>query len=176
MNYSKIKKVDIANGPGCRTTIWVSGCNHKCPGCFNQDLWNFNSGEQFTSDTIKEVVEALTPSYIAGLSILGGEPLEPSNQQQVLKLITAVREQCTNKTIWLYTGFTWEQLFEKDCRANTQYLSDILHKIDILVDGPYQIENKSVGLPFRGSSNQRFIKVALTLKLQQIIEETYERV
>ena len=176
MNYSKIKKVDIANGPGCRTSIWLSGCRNNCRECFNPDLWDFKAGKVLSDSVIDEVVETLKPEYIAGLTILGGEPLEPENQQSVLKLIMKVRERFPKKTIWVYTGFTWETLLEGKERCCTNIIMDILQNIDILVDGPFQIENKQAGLPFRGSSNQRFIQTKLSLKLNSLILDNYEQV
>lgn len=165
MKYANIKKYDIANGPGVRVSLFVSGCNHHCKGCFNSIAWDFNYGNEFTNDTINEIIEALDKNYIDGLSLLGGEPLEELNQQDVLKLIKEVKEKLPNKTIWVYSGFTYEEI----CNMKTKEINDIIKNIDVLVDGKFEIDLYDPALFFRGSSNQRVINIKETLKKKEII-------
>ena len=165
MKYANIKKHDIANGPGVRVSLFVSGCNHRCKGCFNSIAWDFNYGNEFTDDTINEIIEALDKNYIDGLSLLGGEPLEELNQQDVLKLIREVKEKLPNKTIWLYSGFTYEEI----SNMKTKEINDIIKNIDVLVDGKFEIDLYDPALFFRGSSNQRIINIQETLKKKEII-------
>ena len=165
MKYANIKKHDIANGPGVRVSLFVSGCNHHCKGCFNSVAWDFNYGSEFTNDTINEIIEALDKNYIDGLSLLGGEPLEELNQQDVLKLITEVKEKTPDRTIWLYSGFTYEQIN----KMKTKEINDIIKNIDVLVDGKFEIDLYDPSLFFRGSSNQRIINIKETLKENKII-------
>lgn len=136
MRYSGIKYCDIANGRGVRTTLFVSGCRNHCEGCFNPDTWDFSSGDPFTDLIEDEVIESLRPHYVDGLTILGGEPLEPENQPAVFQLVTRAKHEFPEKDVWLYTGFTLEGLWERSCRANTPLLDRILGKVDILVDVP----------------------------------------
>ena len=147
MNYGRIKKNDIANGPGVRVSLFVSGCRNHCPGCFNPETWDFDYGEQFTKKTEKEIIKALRPSWIQGLSILGGDPMEPENQKALLPLLKRIRITCPGKDVWLYTGYTYEQIRD----------SEILKWVDVLVDGPFIEEEKDISLAFRGSRNQRII-------------------
>jgi len=170
MNYSTIKTFDIANGIGCRTSIFVSGCRNKCEGCFNKETWPFSYGKVFGPDTIDYILETLKPEYIEGLSVLGGEPLEPENQKDVLKLVTSVKDAYPDKGIWLWTGFYWDDLFNELSRASTVYTKDILKKISVLVDGPYNESSKSLGLRFRGSSNQTLIDVPKSLLNGFVVE------
>lgn len=165
MNYSNIKFYDIANGAGVRTSLFVSGCARHCKGCFNEEAWSFTAGNEFTEDTLEAILKSLAPSYIDGLSILGGEPLEPTNAIVVLDIVKAVRKQYNNtKTIWIYTGFTWDELFDT---YNIDY-DDILSQIDVLVDGPY-IETESGIFRFKGSSNQRIIDCHKTYPFRRIV-------
>ena len=147
MNYGRIKKVDIANGPGVRVSLFVSGCRNHCPGCFNPETWDFSYGAPFTKKTEKEIIKALRPSWIQGLSILGGDPMEPENQRALLPLLKRIRVMLPDKDIWLYTGYTYEQI-----RG-----AEILKWIDVLVDGPFIDAEKDITLTFRGSRNQRII-------------------
>lgn len=156
MNYATIKPCDIANGPGCRVSLFVSGCRRHCPGCFNQEAQDFSYGEPFTRNTFWKLISELEQNYISGLSILGGEPLEPENLMNIFSLVQEVRYNVPKKTIWLYTGFTLEELLqrdENDCRLT----HEILRHLDILVDGPFIEAQKNIGLQFRGSENQRII-------------------
>lgn len=147
MNYAEIKKVDIANGPGVRVSLFVSGCRNHCKGCFNPETWDFDYGRPFTRATEDEIIEALRPSWIQGLSILGGEPTEEENAAVLIPFLKRVRAALPDKDIWLYSGYTYEALRDKE----------ILTLADVLVDGPFLLEQKDAGLAFRGSRNQRII-------------------
>lgn len=147
MNYCGIKKVDIANGTGIRVSLFVSGCRNHCPGCFQPETWDFDYGEPFTEKTEEELITALRPSWIRGLSILGGDPMEPENQKELLPFIRRVKETYPGKDIWLYTGYRLEQVWD----------SPLLSYVDVVVDGPFVEKEKDAGLAFRGSRNQRII-------------------
>lgn len=147
MNYAEIKKVDIANGPGVRVSLFVSGCRNHCKGCFNPETWDFDYGRPFTRETEDEIIEALRPSWIQGLSILGGEPTEEENAAVLIPFLKRVRAVLPDKDIWLYSGYTYEALRDKE----------ILTLVAVLVDGPFLLELKDAGLAFRGSRNQRII-------------------
>lgn len=147
MNYAEIKKVDISNGPGVRVSLFVSGCRNHCKGCFNPETWDFDYGRPFTRATEDEIIEALRPSWIQGLSILGGEPTEEENAAVLIPFLKRVRAVLPDKDIWLYSGYTYEALRDKE----------ILTLADVLVDGPFLLEQKDAGLAFRGSRNQRII-------------------
>jgi anaerobic ribonucleoside-triphosphate reductase activating protein len=163
MNYGTIKKTDIANGLGVRVSLFVSGCTHHCKGCFNSETWNFNYGNPFTQETEQEIIEALSREYINGLSLLGGEPMEPENQRVLLPLIKKVRELFPEKNIWCYTGYTFETDLLEESRAKCECTQEMLHNIDILVDGEFVEELKDISLQFRGSSNQRIIDVKASM-------------
>lgn len=165
MKYASIKKYDIANGPGVRLSLFVSGCNHHCKGCFNSEAWDFNYGDDFTNEVMENIVKELEPSYFNGLSILGGEPMEEVNQKGILPLIKKVRETYPEKTIWVYSGFTYEQILE----MKNKEAMEILKNIDVLVDGKFMIDLKDPSLFFRGSSNQRIIDMKETLKQKKVI-------
>ena len=147
MNYAEIKKVDIANGPGVRVSLFVSGCRNHCKGCFNPETWDFDYGRPFTRATEDEIIKALRPSWIQGLSILGGEPTEEENAAVLIPFLKRVRAVLPDKDIWLYSGYTYEALRDKE----------ILTLADVLVDGPFLLKQKDAGLAFRGSRNQRII-------------------
>ena len=149
MNYCGIKKTDIANGPGVRVSLFVSGCRNHCPGCFQPETWAFDYGEPFTKKTEKEIVKALRPSWIQGLSILGGDPMEPENRSALLPLLKRIRVMLPEKDVWLYTGYRYEQVRD----------TEILKWVDVLVDGPFIEAEKDVSLAFRGSRNQRIIEL-----------------
>lgn len=156
MYYSKIKPVSIENGGGVRVSLFVSGCNIRCKGCFNQETWDFMNGEYFSKETINEIIDLLNPNYIQGLSILGGEPLDELNQEKVLELILAVRRVYKNsKDIWLYTGYNLEDL------ANSELANNILVNVDYTVAGPFIEEEKDIRLSYRGSANQRIYKTMI---------------
>ena len=166
MKYAKIKKHDVANGPGVRVSIFVSGCHHHCKGCFNEEAWDFNYGKVFTDKTIDEIIEALKPEYITGLSLLGGEPFELVNQQGLLPLLKKVREVYKDtKTIWSYSGFLYEELMAMEHEETKEMLS----LIDVLVDGKFEEDLKDPLLYFRGSSNQRVIDMNKTRKAGKVI-------
>ena len=166
MKYAKIKKCDVSNGPGVRVSLFVSGCNRHCKGCFNEEAWDFEYGDDFTNKEIDEIINFLEPSYISGLSILGGEPLELINQKGILPLLKKVQEIYKNKkTIWLYTGYTYEDIL----KMPNQEIKEILKLIDVLVDGEFKEDLKDPLLYFRGSSNQRIIDIKQTLKNKKII-------
>lgn len=165
MYYGNIKYYDISNGDGVRTSLFVSGCNHHCKGCFNEIAWDFYYGKEFSYNTLKEILDSLKPDYIAGLSILGGEPLDYKNINAVSTIVEVVRKSFPNKSIWVYTGYTYEELLER----NNLFTSLILNKIDVLVDGKFIEELKDISLKFRGSSNQRIIDMNKTRELDEII-------
>ena len=163
MNYGEIKKADIANGIGVRVSLFVSGCRNHCPGCFNAGAWSFEVGEPSTKAVEDALIESLAPAYVTGLSVLGGEPLEPENQRALLPFLRRVRAAQPHKGIWLYTGFTWEELLEGPSRAHTPEVRELLGQLDVLVDGRFVEELKDITLRFRGSSNQRLIDVPASL-------------
>ena len=169
MHYGTIKNCDIANGPGVRVTLFVSGCTNKCKNCFQPETWDFNYGTPFTSETENQIIEMLKPSYITGLTLLGGEPFEPSNQKALVPFIKRVREAYPNKTIWAFTGFTLERLKTVGDHANCEVTEEFLSLIDVLVDGRFLEELKSLALRFRGSSNQRLIDMKKTREKGEIV-------
>ncbi len=160
MNYGNIKKYDIADGPGVRVSLFVSGCRHHCKGCFNPETWNFQYGTPFTEETAEEILEALGPDYIQGFTLLGGEPFEPENQQVLAGLLERIREAYPQKDIWCYTGYLGDTDLMPGGRVYTEYTDAMLSCIDVLVDGEFMEERKNLTLVFRGSDNQRL----LTLK------------
>jgi anaerobic ribonucleoside-triphosphate reductase activating protein len=157
MNYGNIKKYDIADGPGVRVSLFVSGCRHHCKGCFNAETWDFNYGQPYTAETEEEILEALKPDYIQGLTLLGGEPFEPENQMELVKLLKKVREVYPKKDIWSYTGFIYDRDLMKGGRAFTEVTEEMLSYIDVLVDGPFIEAERDLTLVFRGSRNQRIL-------------------
>lgn len=171
MNYGTIKWTDIANGEGVRVSLFVSGCTHHCKNCFNQVAWDFTYGSVFDEQVEEKVLEQLGLSYIAGLSLLGGEPLEPQNQRALYPFIKRVRAQYPDKTIWCYTGYTLdvEKGLLKEDSKNTEYTKELLSLMDVLVDGAYMEELKDVRLKFRGSSNQRIIDLKKSLPIGQCV-------
>ena len=164
MRYATIKKHDIANGPGVRVSLFVSGCNHHCKGCFNEEAWDFNYGSTFTQETIDEILEALAPDHIRGLTLLGGEPLEFVNQKGLLPLIEQVKERYPEKTIWCYTGFDYEKDVMCDMMKKWPVTKELFQFFDVLVDGKFMIDLLDLKLRFRGSRNQRIIDVQKSLK------------
>lgn len=168
MNYAKINKCDIANGIGVRVTLFVSGCTHACPGCFNKEAWDFGYGEPFTAETEELILEYLKPGYIGGLTLLGGEPMEPQNQRALLPFLMRVKEIYPEKTVWCYSGYTFEEL-TGESRARCEVTDEILSLIDVLVDGEFVEELKDISLRFKGSENQRLIDLKKTLKTGKIV-------
>lgn len=157
MNYANIKYHDIANGSGVRVSLFVSGCTHHCKGCFNAETWNFKYGNSFDEKVQKKIIDALAPSYISGLSLLGGEPMEPANQEALVSFLAAVKGKYPAKTIWCYTGYTYPADFNADGKAHSPVTDKMLSFIDTLVDGEFKEELKDISLPFRGSSNQHIL-------------------
>ena len=169
MKYATIKKIDVANGPGIRVSLFVSGCTHHCKGCFNPETWNFNYGEDFTEEVEQRILEYMKPDYIKGLSLLGGEPFEPENQKAILPFLRKVKAMYPQKTIWCYSGYD----FEKDMLTGNlglwEITEEILRYIDVLVDGEFILELKNPNLRFRGSENQRVIDVAASLHEDNVV-------
>lgn len=169
MNYCNIKNCDIADGPGVRVTLFVSGCTNHCKGCFQPETWDFNYGEPFTKETEDKLIAMLEPHYIAGLTLLGGDPFEPSNQRALLPFVKRVRETFPDKTIWAYTGFTYEELKTDGSHPRCEVTDELLGLLDVLVDGRFVEEKKDLRLRFRGSSNQRIIDVRRTLASGEVV-------
>lgn len=169
MNYAAIKTCDIANGPGVRVSLFVSGCTHHCKGCFNQVAWDFNYGTPFTSDTIQQVLDYLAPDHIKGLTLLGGEPFEPDNQAAVLPLLRLLKKKYPNKSIWAYSGF----LFDRDILSGRlgpwEITQEYLSYLDVIVDGPFVESQKDITLRFCGSTNQRIIDIPRSLADGEIV-------
>jgi anaerobic ribonucleoside-triphosphate reductase activating protein len=168
MNYGTIKKTDISNGAGVRVSLFVSGCTHHCKGCFNPETWNFNYGKPFTKETEEEILEALSKSYISGLSLLGGEPMEPDNQKVLLELVKQAKYLYPDKDIWCYTGYDYEKDLLMKSRARCECTDELLSYIDVLVDGEFVEEQKDISLQFRGSSNQRIIDVKTSRDIGEV--------
>ncbi|MCI8597296.1 MAG: anaerobic ribonucleoside-triphosphate reductase activating protein [Lachnospiraceae bacterium] len=169
MNYATIKKNDIANGPGIRVSLFVSGCRHHCKNCFNQEAWDFDYGVPFTQETIDEILTALSPSYVAGLSLLGGEPFEPENQEGLLSLARQFRQRFPEKNLWCYTGFSFQKDLLGDRIGNPGTVRELLSYFDVLVDGKFIEAKKDPSLLFRGSSNQNIIDVKKSLAQDQLV-------
>jgi anaerobic ribonucleoside-triphosphate reductase activating protein len=169
VNYATIKNCDIANGPGVRVSLFVSGCNHHCKGCFNREAWDFSYGQPFTQKTIDQILELLKPDYIQGLTLLGGEPFDPRNQEAVVELLRAVKKACPEKNIWAFTGY----LFDKDILpgklGDPEITREYVSYLDVLVDGPFVEEKKNLSLRFRGSENQRLIHVPASLAAGKVV-------
>ena len=155
MNYAELKSCDIANGPGVRVSLFVSGCTHRCKGCFNAQAWDFDYGKPFDQSVIDHILELLKPDYIKGITYLGGEPLDPKNQGELLNLSRQIKAKYPNKSIWCFTGYVFEHLPDVD--------PELLSYFDVLVDGPFIEEKKNLSLKFRGSENQRLLDMKKTL-------------
>ncbi len=168
MNYGEIKFYDIADGTGVRTSLFVSGCRNCCEDCFNRETWSFSYGKPYTQETENAIIESLKPDYIAGLSILGGEPFEKENQPEVLKLVARAKKECPDKSVWIYSGFTFEELLGGS-RASGQTAEEILKLADVLVDGRFDKTKKNISLKFRGSENQRIIDLKPSLLQKKAI-------
>ena len=177
MNYATIKNCDIANGPGVRVSLFVSGCTHRCPGCFNADTWDFAYGDPFTPEVEAELLGLMEPDYICGLSLLGGEPFEPANQRALLPFLKKVKERFPQKTIWCYSGFTFENQLFPGKVGNPETCLRLLKNLDVLVDGTFQEALKNPALLFRGSSNQHIIDVRKSLEsgTMVLLEGKWER-
>ena len=159
MHYGELKKCDIANGIGVRVTLFVSGCTNRCPDCFQPQTWDFDYGKEFTEDTKAEIFAELDKPFVNGLTVLGGEPFEPRNQRELLPLLREVRAKYPGKTIWLYTGFRWEEICKEE----------IVRYLDVCVDGEFEVDKKELSLKWKGSSNQRVIDVPKTLHEGKVV-------
>lgn len=170
MYYGNIKYYDIANGEGVRTSLFVSGCTHHCKGCFNQETWDFCYGQPYTKEVENKIIKSLEADYINGLTLLGGEPMEPANQKALLPLVKKVKEIYKDKTIWCYSGYLFDsELLSPLSRANAPWTKEFLSYIDILVDGEFKQDLKDITLRFKGSSNQRIIDVQKSLAEGKVV-------
>jgi anaerobic ribonucleoside-triphosphate reductase activating protein len=169
MNYAQIKYCDIANGAGVRTSLFVSGCTRHCKECFNSVAWPFDYGKAFDSTVADAIIKSLEPSYVAGLSLLGGEPMEPANQSGLVDFLERVRRECPGKTIWCYTGDLYDDLLEGG-RHHAGVTDRLLSCLDVLVDGSFVLEKKDISLRFRGSTNQRILDMAATREQGRPVE------
>ncbi|NLP22254.1 MAG: anaerobic ribonucleoside-triphosphate reductase activating protein [Erysipelotrichaceae bacterium] len=167
MNYTSIKNCDISNGIGVRVSLFVSGCTHLCEGCFNKETWDFNYGTPFDKEAQNQVLDLLKPNHIAGLTLLGGEPLHPKNQISLLPFIRKYKKLYPNKNLWCYSGYTYEEIMEMI--KDLPYTKELMSYIDVLVDGKYIEELKDIRLKFKGSSNQRIIDLKKSLTQNNII-------
>lgn len=170
MNYASIKDCDIANGPGVRVTLFVSGCTHHCKGCFNQEAWDFNYGQPFTQETIDQILNMLKPSYVRGLTLLGGEPFEPQNQGPIVELLRQIKAVYPEKSIWAFSGFLFDRDILSGRLGGWETTKEYLSYLDVLVDGPFVEAKKDLMLRFRGSSNQRLIDVPKSLAAGTVVE------
>ncbi len=169
MNYATIKNCDIANGPGVRISLFVSGCTHHCKGCFNEVAWDFSYGKPFTQETIDLILDMLAPEYIEGITLLGGEPFEPENQGPILELLRQIKAKYPTKTIWAFTGYLLDRDILSGNLGDWEITQEYINDLDVLVDGPFILEKKDLSLRFRGSSNQRIIDMPETLKTGKIV-------
>ena len=169
MNYATIKNCDIANGPGVRVSLFVSGCTHKCKGCFNEVAWDFHYGQPFTQETIDSILTMLKPAYIKGITLLGGEPFEPQNQPALVELLRQVRATYPEKTVWAYSGYLFDRDLLSGKLGDPSVTRELLGCLDVLVDGPFILAQKNLSLRFRGSSNQRLIHVPASLERGEVV-------
>lgn len=169
MNYANIKAVDIANGPGVRVSLFVSGCTHYCKGCFNSEAWDFAYGKPFGEKVIEQIITYLNRNYISGLTLLGGEPLHPKNQEALLLLVRQVRERLPEKTIWCYTGYDFETDILGQMMEESEITRALIPLLDVLVDGRFMQEKRNLSLKFRGSENQRILNVRQSLEMKKAV-------
>ncbi len=170
MKYGKIYYCDIANGIGIRTSLFVSGCTHHCKECFNPETWDFHYGEEFTPEVENLILDSLKPNYVKGISILGGEPWELSNQAVLFPFMQKIKEKFPDKTIWIYSGYTLEELMDyNNKQCHSVITNRMLQLVDILIDGEFVVDEKDLNLRFRGSRNQRIIDVQKTLASNEIV-------
>lgn len=169
MNYATIKNCDIANGPGIRVSLFVSGCRHRCKGCFNEVAWDFHYGEPFTQQTVQSILSMLAPDHIKGITLLGGEPFEPENQPAVVELLRQIKSKYPQKSIWAYSGYLYDKDMLPGKLGPWEVTREFLSYIDVLVDGPFVMEKKDLTLRFRGSSNQRIIDVPASLATGEVV-------
>ncbi len=171
MNYAGIKYCDVANGPGCRTVLFVSGCRNACDGCFQPQTWDFGYGELFDERMQQEVIDSLEPEYIEGITLLGGEPFEEENQKALLAFMRKLKKAYPDKNVWAFTGYIYDKDLVAGGRKHTEDTDELLSMIDVLVDGPFRQELYDISLKFRGSSNQRMINLKETIKNNKVIKE-----
>lgn len=169
MHYGNIKNYDIADGEGVRVTLFCSGCTNRCEGCFQPETWDFCYGKEYTKETEDQLIQMLTNPNIQGLTLLGGDPFEPSNQRTLITLLRRVKQELPTKDVWAYTGFVYEQDLLEGQRKHTEVTDEMLSYIDVLVDGPFVIDQKDISLYFRGSTNQRVIDMPKTLKSGSVV-------
>ena len=168
MNYATIKNCDIANGPGVRVSLFVSGCTHHCKGCFNEVAWDFDYGQPFTEETEKQLLDMMKPAYIKGLTLLGGEPFEPQNQGPIVSFLRKLKKNYPEKSVWAFSGYTFDRI-TSGTLGDPEITKEYLSYLDVLVDGPFIEEKKNLALRFRGSENQRLIDMPATLKEGKIV-------
>lgn len=169
MNYATIKNCDIANGPGVRVSLFVSGCTHRCKGCFNEMAWDFDYGEPFTQETVDTILEMLAPAYIKGLTLLGGEPFEPENQPALVQLLRQVKKKFPQKTVWAFSGYLFDRDILPEKLGDPEITRELLSYVDVLVDGPFVESRKNLMLRFRGSDNQRLIDVPQSIATGKVV-------
>ena len=172
MYYGALKKNDIADGPGVRVTLFVSGCTHHCEGCFQPETWNFKYGEVYTDAVTEEIIEAMKPGYVAGFTLLGGEPFEPDNQRELVKVLHKIKDVYPNKNVWCYSGYLYDELSGQITgtgRARCEATDEMLLMIDVLVDGEFELAKRNLMLKFRGSENQRLIDLNKTRERGEIV-------
>ena len=169
MNYATIKPRDIANGPGVRVSLFVSGCTHRCPGCFNEEAWDFDYGQPFDQSTIDEILGLLQPDYVQGLTLLGGEPFDPRNQPAIVELLRQIKAKYPNKGIWAFTGYLFDRDILPGRLGESAITREYLSYLDVLVDGPFIQARKNLTLRFRGSDNQRLIDVPASLSRGEVV-------
>ncbi|MCQ2437514.1 MAG: anaerobic ribonucleoside-triphosphate reductase activating protein [Clostridia bacterium] len=169
MNYGTLKTLDVANGIGIRTTLFVSGCTNHCEGCFQPETWNFDYGEPFTAETEQMIIDSMKPSYVRGLTLLGGEPMEPENQRALVSFLKRFKAACPDKDIWCFTGFRLDEELLKESHARCEVTDEMLSMIDVLVDGRFILAKRDLALRFRGSSNQRLIDMNKTRAAGEIV-------
>lgn len=169
MNYMEIKKYDIANGPGVRVSLFVSGCTHHCKGCFNPESWNFDSGLPFTEETIDEIIEGIKPDYIKGFTLLGGEPFEPANQKALIPLLKRIKSVKPSLDIWAYSGYLFDKQIMDVMAKKYEWTNELVNYLDVIVDGEFHEEEKDLSIIFRGSRNQRIIDVKESLKKGEVV-------
>ena len=169
MHYGNIKNYDIADGEGVRVTLFCSGCTNRCEGCFQPETWDFCYGKEYTKETEDQLIQMLTNPNIQGLTLLGGDPFEPSNQRTLITLLRRVKQELPTKDVWAYTGFVYEQDLLEGQRKYTEVTDEMLSYIDVLVDGPFVIDQKDISLYFRGRTNQRLIDMPKTLKSGNVV-------
>ena len=169
MNYAEIKNCDIANGPGVRISLFVSGCTHHCKGCFNEVAWDFDYGTPFTQETIDKILDMMRPGYICGLTLLGGEPFEPQNQGPIVELLRQIKEKMPEKSIWAFSGYLFDRDILSGRLGDWSVTREYLSYLDVLVDGPFVETKKNLSLRFRGSENQRIIDVPASLAQGKVV-------